>query len=285
MKNERSRTTGIEWTQHTWNPTVGCSIATAGCTNCYAMRMAHRIEAFGTAPAYKGLTKSSKGGPVWTGKVGQASRASVRKPLSIATPSVIFVNSMSDLFHPDMQETWQTDAFDVMRAAKRHQYQILTKRPEVAAAYYERHPEVRNLPHVWLGVSVERADVRWRIDKLREIPAAVRFLSVEPLIGPPGELNLDGIHWVITGGESGPDARPCRPEWVRAVRDQCADANVPLFHKQWGSWRNNPFVLERGFDEDEAMQRDLDRDAKGGATLDGRLHREMPAVAGAQVAP
>lgn len=275
-KLKGSRTTGIEWTQHTWNPTVGCSIATAGCTNCYAMRMAHRIEAFGTAPAYKGLTKSSKGGPVWTGKVSQASRAQVRKPLTIAEPSVIFVNSMSDLFHPDMDDRWRDDAFDVMREADRHTYQILTKRPEVARRYYAERPELHNLAQVWLGVSVERADVAWRIDELREVPVATRFLSVEPLIGPLGPVDLTGIHWVITGGESGPGARPCDPAWIREVRDLCQDHGVAFFHKQYGKWSNNPLVWEQKHDIERAKALDPDPSSKGGAGIDGRLYRELP---------
>jgi protein gp37 len=273
---KRARTTGIEWTEHTWNPTVGCSIATAGCTNCYAMRQAHRIESFGTAPAYKGLTKSSKGGPVWTGKVAQASPASVRKPLGILEPAVIFVNSMSDLFHPDMDDKWRDDAFAIMVAAPRHTYQILTKRPEVAARYYAERPHLHQLPQVWLGVSVERADVLWRIDQLREIPVAIRFLSVEPLIGSVMPLNLDGIHWTITGGESGPGARPCKPQWFREVRDACLAAGVAYFHKQHGTWGNHPAVAELKRTVEEAKRDELDHHAKGGATLDGRLWRDFP---------
>ena len=271
-----TRTTGIEWTEHTWNPLVGCSLASAGCTNCYAMRMAHRIASFGKA-TYAGVTKSTKGGPVWTGVMRQATPEQVRKPLKIAAPSVIFVNSMSDLFHPHAADKWRDDAFHIMRQADRHVYQVLTKRPEVASAYYASRPRIHDLPNVWLGVSVERADVKWRIDELRRIPAAVRFLSIEPLIGPVGDLNLRGIHWVITGGESGPGARECRPEWVREVRDQCAAAGVPLFHKQWGKYQNNPLVLERGMSI--AAAKDADAHGKGGALLDGRLWREMPAAA------
>lgn len=273
---DTARTTGIEWTNHTWNPVNGCSIATAGCTNCYAMRMAHRIAAFGTAPSYQGLTKSTKGGPVWTGKVAQASAASVRKPLTIKKPSVIFVNSMSDLFHPDMKTEWQDAAFDVMLEADHHQYQILTKRPEVAASYFESRPHLHKQPHIWLGVSVERADVTWRIDELREIPVAIRYLSVEPVIGRVGPLDLTGIHWVITGGESGPSARPCEPAWIREVIESCIEQGVPPFHKQWGKWANNPLVWERGLSIDEAKGEDLDPEAKGGAILDGQLWRQFP---------
>ncbi len=275
-----SRTTGIEWTQHTWNPTVGCSIVSAGCTNCYAMRQAHRIAAFGTSPAYEGLTKSSKGGPVWTGKVGQGSRASVRKPLKILEPSVIFVNSMSDLFHEDMDDKWRDDAFDIMREADRHTYQILTKRPEVARRYYSERPDLHDLPQVWLGVSVERAAVAERIDVLRDIPVRTRFLSVEPLIGPLGPVDLTGIHWVITGGESGPGARPCDPAWIRDVRDQCAEQRVAFFHKQWGKWSNNPLIWEDKHNLEQAKSLDPHPQSKGGAGIDGRLYRELPSLVG-----
>lgn len=269
-----ARTTGIEWTEHTWNPIVGCSVLSAGCTNCYAMRQARRIEGFGTIPAYIGTTKSTKAGPVWTGKIAQSSRDQIDKPRRIRGSAMIFVNSMSDLFHPDADDAWRDDAFDVMRSVGRHTYQVLTKRPDVAKRYYSERCEVHNLPQVWLGVSVERADVKHRIDTLRSIPASVRFLSIEPLIGPVGELDLTGIHWVITGGESGPRARSCAPDWVREVRDQCIEANVPLFHKQWGKYENNPLVVEQGMSPTEA--REIDPHGKGGGLLDGRLWRQMP---------
>lgn len=269
-----SRTTGIEWTEHTWNPVLGCSVASAGCTNCYAMRMAHRLGSMGNKPGYEGLTKQTKGGPVWTGKVRQASAEQIRKPMRLRNPATIFVNSMSDLFHPDMDDRWRDDAFAVMQEAPQHRYQILTKRPEVAARYYAERPHLHNLPQCWIGVSVERADVRWRIDRLREVPAAIRFLSVEPLIGPAGDLNLSGIHWVITGGESGPGARASEPDWTRAVRDQCVSQKVALFHKQWGKYENNPLVCEQGMSI--AAAKSADPHGKGGALLDGSLWREMP---------
>lgn len=271
----KRRTTGIEWTEHTWNPMVGCSLASPGCTNCYAMRQAHRLEhAFGQR-AYRGTTTLAKGTPVWTGKLSRASASGLRKPASIREPSTIFVNSMSDLFHPDAPDLWRDEAFSVMRAVPRHRYQVLTKRPEVAARFYAGRPELHGLPHVWLGVSVEDAPRKARIDVLRTIPAAVRFLSVEPLIGPLGPLDLSGIHWVITGGESGPGARPCHPDWVRGVLEACRAQDVPLFHKQWGTYANNPLVLEHGMVPALAAQEDPN--GKGGALLDGRLWREMPA--------
>ena len=161
-----------------------------------------------------------------------------------------------------------------MREVPRHRYLVLTKRPEVAARYYRDRPSVRKLPQVWLGASVERADYRFRIDQLRSIPAKVRFLSIEPLIGLMGPLDLRGIHWVIVGGESGQGARLCRPEWVREVRDQCVAQGVPLFLKQWGTYRAYPLVLEQRMTPLEAAK--IDPHAKGGAMLDGRLWREMP---------
>lgn len=274
MKTER--TTRIEWAQHTWNPIAGCSIMSAGCTNCYAMRQAHRIEKMGFSPTYQGLTKVVNGKPVWTGQLRRATKAVLATPFRLKEPSVIFVNSMSDLFHPDAPDEWRDEAFWAMEQNRRHRFQILTKRPDVAARYYETRRSARELSHVWLGVSVERADVRWRIDALRDIPARTRFLSVEPLIGPVGDMTLDGIHWVITGGESGPGARPMEPAWLREARDQSMAAGVPFFHKQFGHWRNNPLVCEQGMSPEEAQRHDLDPEAKGGATLDGLLWRQMP---------
>lgn len=276
MTLQGKRTTNIEWTLETWNPVLGCSIATAGCTNCYAMKMAARLANMGRED-YRGLTKPAKGtsGPIiWSGVLRRAGAFQRDKPRRIKHPTTIFVNSMSDLFHPDMPDEWRDDAFRVMREVPRHRYQVLTKRPEVAERYYRERPLLHRLPQVWLGVSVERADVAWRIDQLRGIPAAVRFLSIEPLIGSVGKLNLRGIHWVITGGESGPGARVCRPEWVREVRDQCIQAGVPLFHKQWGSYASSPLVLEDRLTPAEAAARDAH--GKGGALLDGKLWRQMP---------
>lgn len=274
-----SRTTGIEWTEHTWNPTVGCSLASAGCTNCYAMRQARRIEEMGKAPQYQGLTRPGPHGPIWTGIVHRSSDSAMRKPLTIAEPSTIFVNSMSDLFHPDMHDDWRDEAHEVMLRTNRHRYQILTKRPGEMAAYYARRPRYRAMPKVWLGVSVEDSRVISRIDTLRKIPAAVRFLSIEPLIGPLGAVSFAGIHWIITGGESGPDARLCEPAWVREVRDAAVAEGIPLFHKQWGTYASNPLVRERRLDIAEAKKLDPPNNAKGGCLLDGRKWREMPEAA------
>lgn len=270
----RQRTTAIEWAEHTWNPFIGCSLATPGCTNCYAMRQAYRLEHAFHMPTYRGTTKLVNGSPVWTGKMGRASPNQFRKPVGIRPPSLIFVNSMSDLFHPDAPDAWRDDVFDLIRAVPRHTYQILTKRPEVAAAYYERRPQVRDLPQVWLGVSVEDRKRANRIDILRGIRAATRFISAEPLIGPIGPVNLKGIHLLISGGESGPGARFMHPDWVRELRDQCVAQGVRYFHKQHGTYASHPLVVERGMPQAEAAA--IDKHGKGGALVDGRLWREMP---------
>lgn len=265
-----ARTTTIEWTEHTWNPFVGCSVHTAGCANCYAMRMAARIEAMGHAPAYAGLTDRGR----WTGVIHRSSDAAMRKPLGLPSGAVVFVNSMSDFWHANARDEWRHEALEVIRARPDVTFQILTKRPENIAPTLARMGITRLPDNIWLGATVEDGRVIERIDHLRHAPAAVRFLSVEPLIGPVGRMDLAGIHWVITGGESGPRARFCNPNWVREVRDQCVSAGVPLFHKQWGTYRSNPLVCEEGWSESRAAAGDPH--GKGGALLDGRLWREMP---------
>lgn len=278
----RNRTTGIEWTEHTWNPFVGCSIHTAGCTNCYAMPQADRIIRMGTSASYIGTIRHSRNGtPIWTGKINKASPQTMRKPFAIAQPSIIFVNSMSDFFHENARDEWRTEALGVM-AATPHQYQVLTKRPE----NIQRYLDAVDLPvfpaNVWIGATVERGEFNHRIDTLRAVPATIRFLSVEPLIGDPERMDLAGIHWVIAGGESGPGARPMEPDWVRAVRDQCAEQRVPFFLKQWGIPENNPIyraAIARGMTKPAAlaMLAKLDPVGKGGSKLDGREHKDYPA--------
>lgn len=232
----RARTTGIEWTEHTWNPFVGCSIHTAGCTNCYAMGQAMRIVRMGTTASYDGTVKlAGNGKPIWTGRVNKASAAAMRRPLTIREPSIIFVNSMSDFFHEAAQDAWRLEALEIMVRTP-HQYQVLTKRPENILPFLER-TKVAFPRNVWIGATLERGDFAHRIDTLREVPATIRFLSVEPLIGYIGEVDLSGIHWVITGGESGPGSRPMHSAWVREVRDLCVAQSVPHFFKQWGDWR------------------------------------------------
>lgn len=290
----------IEWTGKTWNPIVGCSIVSPGCTNCYAMRMAARLEAMGgdglddngyglpgTGPLdhYRELTKRSKDGPVWTGKLALAPEHIFTAPLRRRTPTTWLVNSMGDLFHEDVPDEWIDRVFAVMALTPQHTYQVLTKRAARMRAYMldRRPPETVSgpvmdiiaqarklrpehlycmtdwpLPNVWLGVSAERqSEADARIPDLLATPAAVRFVSAEPLLGPMdftridvpdyGYLNAladgyfaDGrpprrrLDWVIVGGESGTGARPMHPDWARSIRDQCVAAGVPFFFKQWG---------------------------------------------------
>lgn len=265
--------TKIEWTTEVVNFFTGCTVESAGCTNCYAMRMAHRLAHNFCVPAYEGTTKLVNGKPVWTGRFNKAGPRAWDK-INLTKPSYLFVNSMSDFFHPDIPDDWRDEAMRAMAGVPRHRYQILTKRPDVAARWYASRPWARNLRSVWIGASVERRKEVWRIDALRDVPAALRFLSVEPLIGATGPLDLRGVGWVITGGESGPGARVCEPEWTREVRDACLAQDVAYFHKQHGVYASHPWVREGGMSKMEAAQRD--KHGKGGAILDGRLWRQMP---------
>lgn len=219
----------IEWTEATWNPVVGCNVISPGCTNCYAMRMARRLEAMGQ-PKYAGTTRMSGGRPKWNGVV-RVDEDSLKLPATWRTGRMIFVNSMSDLFHDAVPFEFVQRVFETMAATPQHTYQILTKRAE---RLEELAPEL-DWPHnVWMGVSVENADYLHRIDHLRRTEAAIKFLSLEPLLGPLENMNLNGIDWVIAGGESGPGARPMDPSWVRSIRDQCQTAEVAFHFKQWG---------------------------------------------------
>jgi protein gp37 len=210
--------TAIEWTEATWNPVTGCTKASLGCMNCYAERMALRLRLMGQ--------------PNYVNGFGVAIHPHVLAlPLSWKKPRRIFVNSMSDLFHEEVPLDFIQKTFDVMRRADWHEYQILTKR---STRLRELDSELGWPPHVWMGVTVESAEYRYRIDDLRATRAAVKFLSLEPLLGPMPDLDLTGIDWVIVGGESGPGARPVEESWVVDLRDQCAGAGVPFFFKQWG---------------------------------------------------
>jgi protein gp37 len=255
--------TDIEWTDLTWNPFIGCSRVSEGCRDCYAERLVAMVArtTHGRTP-HAAVIRQVSGRPRFNGTVAQNTDSKfyqLRRLHPRAPPLKIFVNSLSDAFHPEAIANGLTAAmFYEMRMAPGHIYQVLTKRPESAACFYADHPEVQNLPGVWLGVSVEDAKAMHRVDILRGIPSQVRFLSVEPLIAPLGALDLSGIHWVIVGGESGRKSRPMRPEWVREVRDQCIAAGVPLFFKQWGG----PAGAKRGHEE---------------AVLDGREWKEFPA--------
>lgn len=210
----------IEWTEATWNPSTGCNKVSAGCKNCYAETMAKRLQAMG-APGYE------------NGFEFTLMPERLDMPLKIKKPTRFFVNSMSDLFHEKMPFDFLDRVFQVIRQTPQHSYQILTKREKILQNYCNQ----RRMPdNVWLGVSVESAKTKHRIDVLRSIPANIRFLSIEPLIADVGELNLRGIHWVIVGGESGPKARPMQPEWAASVQKQCTQQKVAFFFKQWGAW-------------------------------------------------
>lgn len=247
--------TSIEWTDATWNPVAGCLIITPGCTNCYAMRMAARLEAMGV-PKYAGLTRKSGNRYIWTGKV-RLDESSLEAPLKWRKPRKIFVNSMSDLFHDDVPTEFIARVWDVMQRTPQHTYQILTKRPE-------RMREVITalglpaLEHVWLGTSVENSAVLSRLDELRATPAVIRFVSFEPLIGSVAQANLSNIHWAIVGGESGPRARPMDEKWVDEIRIKCLTAGTAFFFKQWGGKNKKAAgrtYLDRTWDELPALSR------------------------------
>lgn len=226
-----AQASSIEWTDTTWNPVAGCTVITPGCTNCYAMRMAARLEAMGV-PKYQGLTRKSGGRAVWTGAV-TLDESALAAPATWRKPRLVFVNSMSDLFHPAVPAEFIARVWAAMAGAPQHSFQLLTKRPErMRAVLAERDlPTLRN---VWLGTSVENAEVLWRLGELRETPAAIRFISFEPLLGPVQGANLQGIHWVIVGGESGPRARAMEEAWVDEIQASCARAGTAFFFKQWG---------------------------------------------------
>ena len=231
----------IEWTDATWNPVRGCTKISAGCKHCYAETFSERFRGVPGHPFEQGfdlrLVPSALGLPLkW--KAGR----------------FVFVNSMSDLFHEDVPLSYIEQVFDVMQRASQHQFQVLTKRADRMQAWASG----RRMPaNVWMGVSVENSEQRQRIQHLQKVPAAIRFLSIEPLLAEVGTLNLKGIHWVIVGGESGGKARPMDPAWVRSIRQQCADAKVPFFFKQWGGVRKSTT----------------------GRELDGRTWDEMPTLA------
>jgi protein gp37 len=248
----------IEWTETTWNPLVGCTKVSPGCKHCYAERMSARLRAMALHANRQGqdagrkdnyrLAVSDSGR--WTNTITLVEEA-LQDPLLWRSPRTIFVNSMSDLFHEEVPEAFIQKVFEVMRVASWHTFQVLTKRPERA------HEMAASLPwpsNVWLGTSVENESVLSRVDSLRRLPAHVLFLSLEPLLGPLPSLDLEGINWVIVGGESGAGARPMRPKWVREIKEKALSANVPFFFKQWGG-RNKKAA---------------------GRTLDGRIWDQMP---------
>lgn len=230
--------TGIEWTEATWNPVAGCTPVSPGCLNCYAARMALRLERMGEGGCakYVGTAKKSRSGrPVFTGRINLDEDA-LSLPLRWRRPRRIFVNSMSDLFHQGVSDEFVRRIFDVMVDCPQHEFQVLTKRPERALQLAGKLPWPEN---VWMGTSVENALYTFRVEALQQVPAKVRFLSCEPLIGPIPKLPLHGIHWVIVGGESGPGARTIEEDWVLRIRDQCVARDIPFFFKQWGGVRKH----------------------------------------------
>lgn len=234
--------TSIEWTNATWNPVTGCTKISAGCDNCYAERLAER---------FRGV----EGHPFSTGFDLTLRPDRLDQPLRWQQSRMIFVNSMSDLFHKEVPFNFVDRVFDTMEAACWHAFQVLTKRSSRMRNYVRARYGERGAPsHIWLGTSIEDGTKLSRVCHLRQTPVLIRFLSIEPLIGSVGELPLDGIGWVIVGGESGPRARPLDPQWVRDVRDQCLAADVPFFFKQWGGLRPK----------------------SGGRTLDGREWNQWP---------
>jgi protein gp37 len=229
----------IEWTDATWNPVTGCSKISPGCKHCYAERMASRLKAMGQKNYRNGFEVTLQ-------------PQMLELPLHWKTPKRIFVNSMSDLFHVDVSLSYIKDVFDVMRRAHWHQFQVLTKRAE---RIEELSSKLKWQPNIWMGVSVESEEYLYRIDHLRKTGANVKFLSLEPLLGPLPKMNLRGIDWAIVGGESGPCARPMNADWVKDIRAQCATAGVAFFFKQWGGVQKK----------------------KAGRTLEGRTWDQMPA--------
>lgn len=223
--------TGIEWTESTWNPVAGCTVISPGCTNCYAMRLAARLEAMGMSK-YSGTTRKSGGRAKWTGRIKLEEQA-LDIPLRWRRPKRIFVNSMSDLFHDSVPVEYIGRVWDVMERANWHTFQILTKRPERMRNVLDNQ-NFSVLPNVWLGTSVENSDYQARIEELRKTRAIVRFISFEPLIGAIGTVNLANIDWAIVGGESGPKARPMEQAWVEDIQKQCLNQGTAFFFKQWG---------------------------------------------------
>lgn len=241
----------IEWTNATWNPVTGCTKISAGCDHCYAERFSER---------FRGV----KGHPFENGFDLTLRPERLEQPLTWKKPKMIFVNSMSDLFHKQVPTKFIEDVFETMEKADWHVFQVLTKRSSLMRAFVNKRYSRTPAPeHIWLGTSVEDHTKRSRIKHLQETNASIRFLSIEPLIGPPGELDLHGLSWVIVGGESGPNARPMHISWAQSVRDQCIKQKVPFFFKQWGGYRAK----------------------SGGRELDGKEWNEFPKLDGVNFQP
>ncbi|WP_027089835.1 DUF5131 family protein [Thomasclavelia saccharogumia] len=230
--------TKIEWTEKTWNPITGCSSVSSGCKNCYAKKMAKRLHAMGN-PRYINEFEVTVHEDLF------------EQPLNIKKPNIIFVCSMSDLFHENVPYKTIEQIFDIMKRAYWHVFQVLTKRPERLLEFSRKYEIPKN---VWVGTSVENESVINRVDILKNVEAEIHFLSCEPLLGPLTELNLDKIQWVVVGGESGSNARSVDKQWIIEIRDKCKEKNVPFFFKQWGGWNKK----------------------KNGHELDGKVYKEMP---------
>jgi protein gp37 len=233
-----SKNSKIEWTESTWNPVSGCTEISIGCENCYAKRIALRLKAAGSPNYANGFDVTLHPHVLKT-------------PLFWKQPHTIFVNSMSDIFHKDIPTSYISKVFDVMCQASHHRFQALTKR---SLRLLQLSPKLPWPQNVWMGVTVENADYTFRIDHLRQTGAAIKFISFEPLLGPISNIDLEGIDWVIVGGESGPKARQMQSEWAIEIRDRCLAANVPFFFKQWGGTNKK----------------------KNGRTLEGRTWDQMP---------
>lgn len=233
-------TSKIEWTEASWNPLTGCTKISPGCKNCYAEKMALRLQAMGSPNYVDGFKL-------------RLHESALGIPATWKKPKLIFVNSMSDLFHEDVPLEFIKKVFGVMAENNHHVFQVLTKRSK---RLRQLAPQLKWPQNVWMGVSIENMAYTYRIDNLREVPAAVRFLSCEPLLASLGPLDLDGIHWVIVGGESGPGARPMEKAWVTEIRDNCQQQDVPFFFKQWGGTNKK----------------------KAGKLLDGMIWHEKPSL-------
>lgn len=243
----------IEWTEVTWNPVTGCDKVSAGCKNCYAERMAMRLQAMGVEQYSEGF------------KLRLAPHT-LDHPRRWKTQKIVFVNSMSDLFHPDVPLDYIQEVFKVMNETN-HIYQILTKRSE---RLLELSSQLNWSDNIWMGVSVENETFSYRINDLLKTDAKIKFLSIEPLIGPIKSLNIKGIDWVIVGGESGPRARVLKKEWITPIKNKCNKLRIPFFFKQWGKKQFNPDY------NDPTILADHQFHAKGGCQLNGEIYREFP---------
>jgi len=244
----------IEWTEYTWNPTTGCNKVSAGCKNCYAELLSNRLKEAGNPKYQHGFDLTLHPNQL-------------KIPFNLQKPTIVFVNSMSDLFHERIPLQYIQKVFEVMNQTPQHTYQILTKRPELVVKY---NNQLNWTANIWMGVSVEDEKVIERIELLKNTGAQIKFLSIEPLIGPLVNLNLNGIHWAIVGGESGLKARPMQKDWVVDVREQCIAQKVKFFFKQWGKPEFNPNQ------NDPTIKYGHQYHAKGGCMLEGKIWRQMP---------